>query len=95
MSTHQTTFLSGTVFGIVIGVILGHFTLWNDPGTPRPVMKVQESLPLGMSYDLGPPSNGDPYYLLESIESEDHSIPQISSPPASSSSFASRPSSRS
>ncbi|TWT58054.1 flagellar basal body rod protein FlgG [Thalassoglobus neptunius] len=86
MSTHQTTFLSGTVFGIVIGVILGHFTLWNDPGQPKPLTKVQESLPFGMSYDLGPPAAGAPYYLLESFESDDHSIPQISSPPASTSS---------
>lgn len=75
MSSSRSGFFSGTIFGIVLGLVLGHFTLWNHSAKP-PLMSletvpIQETVPNGMSYDLGKKSASLPFY------------PEVTPPPIS------------
>ncbi len=72
MSSSRSTFLSGTIFGIVLGVILGHISIWKDVRThSAPISQtfpVKEVAPNGMSYDLGETSSQYPYYPEEPLK---------------------------
>ncbi|WP_417851355.1 hypothetical protein [Thalassoglobus sp.] len=72
MSSSRSTFLSGTIFGIVLGVILGHISIWKDVRThSAPISQtfpVKELAPNGMSYDLGESSAQYPYYPEEPLK---------------------------
>lgn len=91
MSSSRSVFLSGTIFGVVLGAVLGHLTIWrfvdskpSNKSQPYPVVEVA---PNGMSYDLGQKSSELPYYPEGSLEPvhdypepERHDFDEVKSP---------------
>lgn len=93
MSSSHSSFASGTIFGVVVGLLIGHFGLWRSvPGdTSSPVVDgvpIQEPTLPGMSFDLGQKSEKLPYFdenalqPVEQLPAEPAMLPspEISSP---------------
>ncbi len=77
MSSSRSTFLSGTIFGIVLGVILGHVSIWKNVRTHSdPVSQTfpaKEIAPNGMPFDLGE-KGALPYYPEEPLRPVDEPL---------------------
>lgn len=75
MSSSRSSFISGTIFGIVLGAVVGHFGIWSGvQNSPSPIVESfpakEASLP-GMSFDLGKKSETLPYFPEEALQPVD------------------------
>lgn len=65
MSSSHSQFLSGTIFGVVLGLVLGHFTLWSGQQSSDSLSTHETPIvdPLSdLSFELGPRSAQLPFY---------------------------------
>ena len=70
MSSNRSTFLAGTIFGIVIGLPIGHLTLWSTSNSQNTEPKVARQTPdssIEMPFELGPTSTFSPFYPDEPV----------------------------
>ncbi|MBT5018381.1 MAG: hypothetical protein HON04_06500 [Planctomicrobium sp.] len=86
MSPSRSSFISGTIFGIILGVLVGHFGIWN--GVRNHSSSIVESFPVkeaslpGMSFDLGKKSENLPYFPEEALQPvDDYPEPKYLQPP--------------
>lgn len=75
MSSSRSHFLSGTIFGVVLGILGGHFAIWRhvperlpfvSETFQQPEFAVQE-----MAYDLGQKSAALPFFAEDELEPVD------------------------
>lgn len=86
MSSSRSSFISGTIFGIILGVLVGHIGIWK--GVRSHSSPIVESFPVkeaslpGMSFDLGKKSENLPYFPEEALQPvDDYPEPEYLPPP--------------